>query len=96
MDIIFVCQKDDEEFKDIIEKTFPDADEVENFSVSGMEEMVYYIVPIAALVIQIADFICTHFNKRDDNERYVMIDGKKKIFKGYSKDEIIEMLGKIK
>ena len=58
--------------------------------------MVYYIVPIAALVIQIADFIWTHYKENNDNERYVMIDGKKKIFKGYSKDEIIEMLGKMK
>lgn len=96
MDIIFGCLKDDEEFKNLIESTFPEAEEYENFSVSGMEEMICYIIPVVALVIQLADFIFAHFTESDDNERYVMIDGKKKTFKGYTKDEIIEILGKIK
>lgn len=96
MDIIFGCLKNDEEFKNLIENTFPEAEECENFSVSGMEEMVCYIIPVATLVIQLADFILTHFTKNDDNERYVMLNGKKKIFKGCTKDEIIEILGKIK
>lgn len=96
MDIVFGCSKNDKEFKDLIESTFPEAEECENFSVSGMEEIVCYIVPVAALVVQLADFILAHFGKNDDNERYVMINGKKKVFKGYTKDEVIEILGKIK
>lgn len=96
MDIVFGCSKNDKEFQDLIESTFPEAEECENFSISGMEEIVCYIVPIAALVVQLADFIFAHFRKNDDNERYVMINGKKKVFKGCTKDEIIEILGKIK
>lgn len=96
MDIIFACLKDDKEFIDLIESTFPEAEECENFSVSGMEEMICYIIPLTALVVQIADFILAHFGKNDDNERYVIINGKKKIFKGYTKDEIIEILGETK
>lgn len=68
MDIIFACLKEDEEFKNIIQSTFPEADEVENFSVSGMDEMMYYIVPIAALLLQIADFIWTHFKESNVTE----------------------------
>ena len=96
MDIIFGCLKRDEEFKNLIESTFPEAVECENFSISGIEEIICYIIPVAALVIQLADFILAHFVKSDDNERFVMINGKKKIFKGCTKDEIIEILGKIK
>ena len=96
MDIIFACLKDDKEFIDLIESTFPEAEESENFSVSGVEEMICYIIPLTALAVQIADFILAHFGKNDDNERYVMINGKKKVFKGCTKDEIIEILGKTK
>lgn len=95
MDIIFACNKDDKEFEEAICNTFTDVNVMENFSFSGMEEFLLYMVPIAALTIQIADFILTHIkDKRDD--RMVIINGKKKIFKGYSKDEIIEMLENMK
>lgn len=101
MDIILGCLKDDEEFKKLIESTFPEAEVYENFSVSGMEENICYIIPIVASIIPLANFIYSYIAKRDDKEnndkeRYVMISGKKKIFKGYTKDEIIEILGKIK
>lgn len=84
MDIIFACLKDDQEFRTQIESTFSDAEEIENFSVSGMEELVYYIIPISAFIIQLADFILTHFNEDEDNDRYVIINGQKKVFKGYT------------
>lgn len=95
MDIILGCGKDDEEFKTLIEKAFPDADEIENFSISGLDEVVQYIIPVAGLVLQLTDFIFTHFNENDDKDRFVIINGKKKVFKGYTKDEIMEILGKL-
>lgn len=95
MDIIFVCEKDDDDFKTLIKKTFPDVDEIENYSISGLDEVVQYIIPVTALVLQLADFIFAHFNETDDKERLVIINGKKKVFKGYTKDEIIEILGKL-
>ena len=95
MDIVFACEKDDYEFKNLINNTFSDVEELENYSLSGMEEMLLFLVPIASLSIQIAEFIIAHLS-RDDKDRYVIINGKKKTFKGFSKDEIIDILRELK
>ena len=38
MDIIFECKRDDDEFKEQITKIFPDADEIENYSVRSIRQ----------------------------------------------------------
>lgn len=91
MDIVFACSKDDKEFGEAIYKNFADADELKNFSFSGMEEMILFIVPIAALTIQVIDFVWTHM-KDESKDRFVIINGRKKYFKNYTKDEIVEIL----
>ena len=95
MDIIFACSKEDKEFCKLVNENFTGVEELENYSFSGMEEMVLFMVPIISLSVQIIDFIFTHM-KDTSNDRYVVINGKKKYFYNFSKDEIIEILQSIK
>lgn len=92
MEIMFGCRKSDQEFINIMNDNFEEIDECENFSFSGMEELVLFIVPIAALTLQVADFVRTHVSKPKNTGRVVIIKGKKYSFEGYTSNEIVEIL----
>lgn len=95
MDIIFACSKEDNDFRDIISNRFDDIEELESFSLSGMEEMILFMVPILSLTVQVVDFVWTHMSNTS-KDRFVIINGKKRYFKNYSKDEIVEILQELK
>lgn len=102
MDIIFGCQKNDNEFGKLVNAEFENIETLENFSFSGMEEFLIFLIPLTAVSVQIVDFIMTHIqtgkqkkeNEREDKNigRVVIVKGKKYTFEGYTKDEVIEIL----
>jgi len=92
MDVIFGCEKTDAEFSRLLTDTFSGVDELENFSFSGIGEILLFIVPVAALSVQVVDFILTHVSKNKQKGRVVVVKGRKYSFEGYTKKEIIDIL----
>ena len=94
MDIIFGYEKTDKEFQTLINNEFVNAEEIESYGFSGMDDMIIIIVPIVALSVQLIDFIMTHITreKHKGKGRVVIVKGKKYTFDGYTKDEIIDIL----
>jgi len=96
MDIMFGCRKDDNDFRKNAVDIFSEIEEFENYSFSGLGEMTVFILPLTALVVQVADFVLSHISNKKDSGRVVVIKGKNYTFEGYTKNEVIEMLKELK